>query len=150
MITISAFKWVPPFARGLVRDLRVRWALEEAGLAYQARLIDANDQASADYRARQPFGQVPVFETEIAQHVSYKEAAETGRSILEYQKNGVAADTYRLLAREVALAAGDTSVAAFEPERGGLLAGAGRFFRGLLKSRGHAQPEPGRTLAGAA
>ena len=32
MIKVSAFRWVPPFARGLVRDLRVRWALEEAGL----------------------------------------------------------------------------------------------------------------------
>jgi glutathione S-transferase len=64
MITISAFKWVPPFAQGQVRDLRVRWALEEAGLAYRTRLIDADDQASADYRARQPFGQVPFFEDE--------------------------------------------------------------------------------------
>ena len=62
MITISAFKQVPPFAQGLVRDLRARWALEEAGLAYRARLIDADDQASADYRACQPFGQVPMFE----------------------------------------------------------------------------------------
>src|SRR5215831_4431887 len=62
MITVSAFKWVPPFAQGLVRDLRVRWALEEAGLPYQARLIDPAVQASLDYRAHQPFGQVPVFE----------------------------------------------------------------------------------------
>lgn len=62
MITVTAFKWVPPFARGLVRDLRVRWALEEAGLSYRERLIDADDQASAGYRALQPFGQVPVFE----------------------------------------------------------------------------------------
>ena len=62
MITISAFKWVPPFAQGLVRDLRVRWALEEAGLPYEARLIDSEIQASADYRELQPFGQVPVFE----------------------------------------------------------------------------------------
>jgi glutathione S-transferase len=62
MITVSAFRWVPPFAQGLVRDLRVRWALEEAGFAYRAKLIDRDDQASADYRARQPFGQVPVFE----------------------------------------------------------------------------------------
>src|SRR2546428_9683055 len=62
MITISAFKWVPPFAQGQVRDLRVRWALEEAGLPYRTRLIDANDQASADYRGPQPFGQVPTFE----------------------------------------------------------------------------------------
>lgn len=62
MITVSAFRWVPPFAQGLVRDLRVRWALEEAGLAYDERLIGREDQASAGYRALQPFGQVPAFE----------------------------------------------------------------------------------------
>ena len=62
MITVTAFKWVPPFAQGLVRDLRVRWALEEAGLPYEVKLIDPTIQASADYRARQPFGQVPVLE----------------------------------------------------------------------------------------
>lgn len=61
-ITLTAFKWVPPFAQGLVRDLRVRWALEEAGLAYRVRLIGPEEQASPEYRARQPFGQVPVFE----------------------------------------------------------------------------------------
>lgn len=62
MITISAFQWVPDFARGLVRDLRVRWALEEAGLPYHVRLIGPEDQASPEYRACQPFGQVPFFE----------------------------------------------------------------------------------------
>jgi len=62
MIKVSAFRWVPPFARGLVRDLRVRWALEEAGLPYQARLIGPDDQKSESYRAMQPFGQVPAFE----------------------------------------------------------------------------------------
>ena len=62
MITLTAFKWVPDFARGLVRDLRVRWALEEAGLSYRERLIEAADQKSASYRALQPFGQVPVLE----------------------------------------------------------------------------------------
>jgi glutathione S-transferase len=62
MIRISAFRWVPEFARGLVRDLRVRWALEEAGLPYEIRLIGPEDQSSAGYRAMQPFGQVPVFE----------------------------------------------------------------------------------------
>ena len=46
MITISAFRWVPTFARGLVRDLRVRWALEEAGLPYEAWLIGPDDQKS--------------------------------------------------------------------------------------------------------
>jgi glutathione S-transferase len=62
MITISAFKWVPDFARGQVRDLRVRWALEEVGLPYKTRLLSAGDQDKPDYRAMQPFGQVPVFE----------------------------------------------------------------------------------------
>jgi glutathione S-transferase len=62
MITISAFHWVPDLARGQVRDLRVRWALEEAGLPYQARLLEQGDQDKDDYRALQPFGQVPIFE----------------------------------------------------------------------------------------
>ena len=62
MITISAFRWVPDFARGQVRDLRVRWALEEAGLPYQTRLLEQGDQDKDDYRALQPFGQVPIFE----------------------------------------------------------------------------------------
>jgi glutathione S-transferase len=64
MMTLTAFRWVPPFARGLVRDLRVRWALEEAGMPYQERLIGPEDQATAAYRALQPFGQVPAIETE--------------------------------------------------------------------------------------
>jgi glutathione S-transferase len=62
MITLTAYRWVPPFAQGLVKDLRVRWALEEAGLPYQERLIGPEDQASAAYRALQPFGQVPAIE----------------------------------------------------------------------------------------
>jgi glutathione S-transferase len=62
MITISAFKSVPDFAKGQVRDLRVRWALEEAGLPYRTRLIGQGDQETPEYRALQPFGQVPIFE----------------------------------------------------------------------------------------
>jgi glutathione S-transferase len=62
VITIYAFSWVPEFARGRVRDLRARWALEEAGLKYQTRLLKQGDQDSAEYRALQPFGQVPVLE----------------------------------------------------------------------------------------
>ncbi len=62
MITISAFKWVPDFAQGQVRDLRVRWALEEAGLPYRTRLLAQGDQDKPDYRALQPFGQVPILE----------------------------------------------------------------------------------------
>lgn len=62
MITISAFKWVPDFAKGQVRDLRVRWALEEAGLPYRTRLLELGDQDTPEYRALQPFGQVPIME----------------------------------------------------------------------------------------
>ena len=39
-IEITAFRWVPEFAQGVVRDLRARWALEEAGLDYRVRLLD--------------------------------------------------------------------------------------------------------------
>jgi glutathione S-transferase len=45
-----------------VRDLRPRWALEEAGLPYRTRLLEQGDQDKAEYRALQPFGQVPIFE----------------------------------------------------------------------------------------
>jgi glutathione S-transferase len=62
MITISAFKWVPEFAQGQVRDLRARWALEEAGLPYRTRLLEQGDQDASEYRALQPFGQVPILE----------------------------------------------------------------------------------------
>jgi len=62
MITISAFKWVPEFAQGQVRDLRARWALEEAGLPYRTRLLAMGDQDKPDYRGLQPFGQVPMLE----------------------------------------------------------------------------------------
>lgn len=61
-ITVSAFRWVPPFVQGLVRDLRVRWALEETGLSYNTKLIGPQDQTSAEYREWQPFGQVPAYE----------------------------------------------------------------------------------------
>jgi len=62
MITITAFKWVPPFAQGQVRDHRVRWVLNEVGWPYKVRLLDAQDQQSARYRSEQPFGQVPILE----------------------------------------------------------------------------------------
>jgi glutathione S-transferase len=61
-IEVTAFKWVPPFAQGFVKDLRVRWALEEIGHPYRERLIGGifEDQPS-EYLADQPFGQVPVY-----------------------------------------------------------------------------------------
>ena len=58
-IEITAFRWVPDFAQGVVRDLRVRWALEEAGLDYRVRLLD--QQRPPEYLSEQPFDQVPVY-----------------------------------------------------------------------------------------
>jgi len=58
-IEITAFRWVPEFAQGVVRDLRVRWALEEAGLDYRVRLLD--QERPLEYLREQPFDQVPCF-----------------------------------------------------------------------------------------
>ena len=60
-VEITAFRWVPEFAEGLVRDLRIRWALEEIGRPYRVRLLDATKPRSDDYFCEQPFGQVPVY-----------------------------------------------------------------------------------------
>jgi len=64
-IEISAFRWVPQFAHGLVRDLRVRWALEEAGLDYRVRLLGG--ERPIDYLKDQPFDQVPCFNDGVVQ-----------------------------------------------------------------------------------
>jgi glutathione S-transferase len=58
-IEITAFRWVPDFAAGLVRDLRVRWALEEAGLDYRVRLM--GEKKPPEYVREQPFEQVPTY-----------------------------------------------------------------------------------------
>ena len=60
-IILSAFSWVPDFAQGQVRDLRVRWALEEIGQPYRTELLDATTPRPDSYREWQPFGQVPAF-----------------------------------------------------------------------------------------
>ena len=59
---ITTFAWVPEFARGLVRDLRPRWAFEEVGQPYEVDLI--KDAKTAEYRQLQPFGQVPHYRDE--------------------------------------------------------------------------------------
>jgi glutathione S-transferase len=61
-ITVTTIPNVPPFAHGLVRDLRVRWALEEAGLPYEVGVVE--DRNSGAYRRKQPFGMVPAFEAD--------------------------------------------------------------------------------------
>lgn len=60
MTIVYAYSWVPEFAQGLLRDLRVRWALEEVGRPYQDRLITLEEKDGPDYRAVQPFGQIPA------------------------------------------------------------------------------------------
>jgi glutathione S-transferase len=59
--TITAFKWVPPFARGFVRDIRARWAFEEAGQPYAVDLVDGVYIKSQAHRHFQPFGQIPTY-----------------------------------------------------------------------------------------
>ena len=81
-IEITGFRWVPEFAQGVVRDLRARWALEEAGLDYRVRLLD--QQRPPEYLKEQPFDQVPIlrdgdvqiFETgAIVQYIGEKSEA---------------------------------------------------------------------------
>ncbi|WP_313537237.1 glutathione S-transferase family protein [Sphingomonas sp.] len=59
-IEIVTLDWVPDFARGYVRDFRVRWALEEAGFGYRTDPISTVHRP-ADHFAEQPFGQVPAY-----------------------------------------------------------------------------------------
>ncbi|MEM1046759.1 MAG: glutathione S-transferase family protein [Pseudomonadota bacterium] len=66
-IEISAFAWVPAFAQGYVKDLRPRWALEEAGLEYSVQLLSDDDRHADSYRAWQPFGQVPAYRDDTVQ-----------------------------------------------------------------------------------
>lgn len=57
-LVLTTFDWVPEPPRGFVRDIRVRWALEEAGLPYRVESVPFRDR-NADHFAHQPFGQVP-------------------------------------------------------------------------------------------
>ncbi|MGO4138608.1 glutathione S-transferase family protein [Rhizobium brockwellii] len=57
-LTLTTFDWVPEPPRGYVRDLRVRWALEESGLPYRVESVPFRDR-KPEHFAHQPFGQVP-------------------------------------------------------------------------------------------
>jgi glutathione S-transferase len=57
-LILTTFDWVPEMPRGYVRDLRVRWALEEAGLPYRVESVPFRDR-NAEHFSHQPFGQVP-------------------------------------------------------------------------------------------
>ena len=82
-LILTTFAWVPPPPRGYVRDLRVRWALDEAGLPYRVVGVPFRDR-DAGHFAHQPFGQVPwlsdgdlsIFESgAILLHLGEKSAA---------------------------------------------------------------------------
>ena len=60
--TITAFERSPDGGKGLARDTRVRWALEETGQAYEVRLVSFRAMKEAAYRALHPFGQIPTYE----------------------------------------------------------------------------------------
>jgi glutathione S-transferase len=57
-LILTTYDWVPPPPRGFVRDIRVRWALEEAGLPYRVQSTPFGDR-KAEHFAHQPFGQTP-------------------------------------------------------------------------------------------
>jgi glutathione S-transferase len=61
-LTITAFERSPDHGRGLARDMRVRWALEEAGQPYEVRLVSFTEMKQPAHRALQPFGQIPTYE----------------------------------------------------------------------------------------
>ena len=60
--TITAFANSPDRGRGLARDMRVRWALEEVGQPYEVRLVSFQAMKEPAHRARHPFGQIPTYE----------------------------------------------------------------------------------------
>jgi len=60
--TITAFESSPDRGQGLARDMRVRWALEEAGQPYDVRLVSFKAMKEPAHRARHPFGQIPTYE----------------------------------------------------------------------------------------
>ena len=66
-LVLTTFDWVPEMPRGYVRDLRIRWALEEIEQSYRVRLLDATNPRPAEYFQEQPFGQVPSYRDDQVQ-----------------------------------------------------------------------------------
>lgn len=101
-VRVTAFNWVPDFARGWVRDLRVRWALEESGVEYSVRKLEAMGDRPADYFAEQPWGQVPSYrDDEVQLFESGAIVLHVGRkfgAILPSDENGRARATAWVIA----------------------------------------------------
>ena len=60
--TITAFERSPDRGKGLARDMRVRWVLEEVGRPYEVRLVSFSAMKESAHRALHPFGQIPTYE----------------------------------------------------------------------------------------
>jgi glutathione S-transferase len=60
--TITAFERSPDRGKGLARDMRVRWALEEVGQPYDVRLLSFSEMKESAHRMLHPFGQIPTYE----------------------------------------------------------------------------------------
>lgn len=88
---ITTFEWVPPFARGVTRDLRARWACEEEGIPYEIRAIDWAYSKAPEHRKHQPFGQIPTYsdgEVEIFETGAIVlRIAEIGKTLLSSDPN---------------------------------------------------------------
>jgi len=96
-LRLTAFARSPDRGRGLARDMRVRWALEEVGLAYVVLPLSFDDLKTPAHRARQPFGQIPTHEDDGL--VLF----ESGAIVLHIaeQNRGLLPDEPRLRARAI-------------------------------------------------
>ena len=83
-LVLTTYDWVPEPPRGYVRDLRVRWALEEAGLPYRVESTPFKDRGAEHY-AHQPFAQVPWL-TSLWE--AREKAAAEGKPILLWEMDG--------------------------------------------------------------
>ena len=63
--TITAFERSPDRGKGLARDMRVRWALEEVGQPYKVRLVSFGAMKEPAHRALHPFGQIDVYKRQV-------------------------------------------------------------------------------------
>ncbi|MFZ1663706.1 MAG: glutathione S-transferase family protein [Paracoccaceae bacterium] len=90
-ITITAFERSPDGGKGLARDTRVRWALEEAGLRYEVRLVSFQEMKEPAHLARNPFGQIPTYEqgdlTLFETGAIILHIAEWHKTLLPYDEN---------------------------------------------------------------
>jgi glutathione S-transferase len=143
-IVLTTFDWVPDLPRGFVRDLRVRWALEEAGLPYRVESVPFQDRGPEHF-ARQPFGQVPwltdgdrsIFESgAILLHLGERSAA-----LLPADPNERSEAVQWLFAalNSVEMASLPWALLAFSGDKGD--SAASKFFDSWAKARlGHLEP----------